>query len=74
MFQFPAQIRRAIYRGERHRITELLFAENYENPCRLSIGRLRHQTVMARIAEYREKVDNANSELEFGDESNGDTF
>ena len=59
---------------QRHRITKLFFKKNHENPRRLSIRRSRPQTVMARIAKHREKMDNVNSELEFGDESNGDHF
>lgn len=53
------------------RIAELFSAKNHENQSRFPDRGSCPQTFVARIAEYREKVDNANSELVSGDESNG---
>lgn len=60
--------------NERHRIAEFLTAEDHENARRFSDGRSGAEIDLAGIAKHREKMDNANSELEFGDESICDTF
>lgn len=59
---------------KRDRIAELLFAKDHENQSRLPNGRSGDEIDLAGIAKYREKVDNADSEPESGDESICDHF
>lgn len=59
---------------QRHWIADLFFEKNHENPHRFSDWWSRRQAAVFRLAKRFEEMDNANLELEFGDESNGDTF
>ena len=67
MFAFPKEIRKAIYTT--NVFAELFFAKDHENESRLPDGRSGDEIDLAGIAKHREKVDNADTELESGDES-----
>ena len=56
------------------RIGAIQLAESYEDAGGFPVGRSGFETFMAQLAERREKMDNADSELEFGVESTGDHF
>lgn len=56
------------------RLAEFLTAENYQNENRFPNGRSGDQIDQAGIAKYGEKMDNADTEPESGDETVCDHF